>query len=110
MEENQWASVKIGPFFVNDAFTHLIKIKVVFINISGRIKVVENGKQVQYPKHVNKPLKDKVFKNLRWTGGDYVAIKSTAHNTVLSEAEYKKQFQQNIDDSIEIEKREEGKK
>ena len=48
----------------------------------------------------------RAFRNLRWEGGTYTHTVQTADGVkVMSEEEYKKQFQKGIDDSIELEKR-----
>jgi len=48
------------------------------------------------------------FRNLRWEGGTYPRTKQTPDGIkILSEEEYKKQFQKSIDDSIELEQRDE---
>ena len=76
------------------------------LGICGRMAITKGGKRVEVPAHTNKPLKAKSFRNLRWVGGTYSELDLGSSTKVLSEEEYKKQFQRNIDDSIEQEKRE----
>ena len=78
--------------------------------IRGRMPVSRDGKRIELPRRASgRPVswpEPRASRNLRWQGGTYPRIVQTPNGEkMLSEDEYKKQFQKGIDDSIELEKR-----
>lgn len=86
------------------------------LGVRGRVVLNQAGRKIELPEgdHTDKRTLwavPRAFRNLRWEGGTYTrSIKTADGETRLSDEEFKQQFQKNIDDSIEIEKREEKKK
>lgn len=80
---------------------------VTELGIRGRVRITEDGKQIELGGNWNEP---RAFRNLRWGGGTYTRTLQTAEGEkTLSDEEFKRQFQKGIDDSIELEKRDEKK-
>jgi hypothetical protein len=86
--------------------------RVTELGLRGRMALNRDGKRIEIPelgKNHRWPA-PRALRNLRWEGGRFPPGGSSSgrEDQPLSEDEFKKQFQKGIDDSIELEKREEG--
>jgi hypothetical protein len=85
---------------------------VTELGIRGRMAIEKDGKRVEIPENARKNswTPPRPLRNLRWEGGTFTrTIRTPGGPKVMSEQEYKKQFQQGIDDSIRLEKRDRDK-
>lgn len=73
------------------------------LGIRGRMRLKQDDKQVELGGSWTPPRQ---FRNLRWEGGsESLSIDTSRQAEILSDEEFKTQFQKGIDDSIELERK-----
>ncbi|MEK6234176.1 MAG: hypothetical protein N2C14_05665, partial [Planctomycetales bacterium] len=117
-EDWQTVAVSVGDFKpADDSTKHPLRNwrRVTELGLRGLMVVTQDGKRIELPRKGDGPRRGwpepRAFRNLRWVGGTYPAgEKPLDPNAKMSDEARGKQFQQGIDDSLELEQRDKNKR